>query len=161
MADAAGGFAAHPSATGVACTGAGRGAAAATGAVTAEGSGAGVPCSMTVTDAVAVSRADLPRKSSPLVPIMTRKRAAIAVCGLMAQRPAMDTARPKPLRIGTTLFTAIAAARTRSSRSGGGSTSGTEATRRVARNPPMSAAHRAHPVTCRLAAALVSWSSSP
>src|SRR5579859_112613 len=55
--------------------------------------GAGVPSSVTVISALAGARDDLPRKSSTLVPIMTRNTAAMAVCGRIAQLPASDTAR--------------------------------------------------------------------
>ena len=48
--------------------------------VVAEGeTGAGLPSSVTVTYALAGARDDLPRKRSTLVPIMTRKTAAMAV----------------------------------------------------------------------------------
>src|SRR5438309_2281882 len=56
----------------------------------AQAAGAGVPCSVTVTSALAGARADLPRRSRTLVPIITRKTAAIAVWGLMAQLPANE-----------------------------------------------------------------------
>jgi hypothetical protein len=55
-----------------------------------------------VTSAVAGARDDRPRKRSTLVPIITRKSAAIAVCGRIAQLPAKDTARAARLRKGTT-----------------------------------------------------------
>ena len=134
---------------------------AAVAVAAADATGAGAPCSVTVTSEVAGAREDLPRRSSTLVPIMTRNSAAMAVCGRMAQLPARDTARATRRRSGTTFCASRTAARMRSSRSAGGSTSGTTATRRVALSPPMRAAQRAQPATCRFAAALVSSSSSP
>ena len=53
------------------------GAAAATAAEGA--AGAGVPSSVTVISALAGARDDFPRRSSTLVPIITRNTAAIAV----------------------------------------------------------------------------------
>jgi len=127
----------------------------------ADASGAGEPFSVTVTIALSGARADLPRKSSTLVPIITRKTAAIAVCGRIAQLPASEMACATRRRSGTTGCTSRVAERMRCSRSTGGSSSGTDATRRVARSPPSRAAQRAQPATWRFAAALVSSSSSP
>jgi hypothetical protein len=68
-------------------------AAAATVAAGEGPAGAGVPSSVTVISALAGARDDLPRSSSTLVPIITMKTAAMAVCGLIAQLPASDTIR--------------------------------------------------------------------
>jgi len=119
----------------------------------------GSPCSLTII-VLDAGLATFPLMSSALDPIIKRKSAAIAVWGRIAHDPASeitcDTRRP----IGTTFCASFAAARIRSSRSAGGSTTGITASRRVAFSPENNAAQRAHPATCRLAAALVTSSSS-
>ena len=95
-----------------------------------------------------------------LVPIMSRKTAAIAVCGRMAQLPAQESARAARLWMGTTFCASFTEARMRSSSPDGISSMGSATARRVERMPLRIDAQRAHPDTWRLTAALVTSSSS-
>ena len=54
--------------------------------------------------------------TNALVPIMSRKTAAIAVCGRIAQLPAQESARDARLWMGTTFCASFTEARMRSSR---------------------------------------------
>ncbi len=78
----------------------------------------------------------------------------------IAQLPAQERARDARLWIGTTFCASFTEERMRSSRPAGISRMERVAARRVERMPFMMDAHRAHPDTWRLTAALVTSSSS-
>jgi hypothetical protein len=133
-------------------------------AVANAGAAAGAPFSVTVIDAAPSEvrlRGALRDKRTLDVPTISRKTAAIAVCGRIAHRPARDRICANPSSTFFSPSAACTARRSRLSKPSLGASTGNVTSFRVARSPAMSDEQRAQPPTCRFDAARVSSSSSP